>query len=313
MLGVKHPGIHDIYQGNDDNYDADEHWYKAGLLWHKLFHVTIYKEFRHKNQKYTIESAMQEPNDPPHIASDTNQEEAIQQNRWVDYIALDAAVRAIQTMDHPSKEADGQMLFSHVVHQNMLAAYAQGQEQKDKEHAERLQQADIDPLTGLLNRRAIDDHYLTLQIDHNSGPFENRRPKPSDGAYLLHIDVDDFKSVNAAGGHKHGDEVLKGIASAMVATTRSADFRGRRGGDEFVIILPQITKTAAHTIAQRLRESAVPLGTTLTIALGAVDFKQSLDDNVHRLDQALYAAKNNGKDMVIDYDDFTQVNSQSDS
>jgi diguanylate cyclase (GGDEF)-like protein len=131
-------------------------------------------------------------------------------------------------------------------------------------------------------------------------------------AAVLMLDIDHFKSVNDQYGHATGDLLLIEFARTISAALRPQDLFGRIGGEEFAIVLPQISQEQAHAVAQRLcevvRQSSfasahgAPLHVTVSIGLrhvsklGAPD---TLDELLRHADNALYRAKLNGRDRVV--------------
>ena len=103
--------------------------------------------------------------------------------------------------------------------------------------------ATTDPLTGLLNRRAIEKQ---IQFEWERA---RRYGLPLS---LLMIDLDGLKRVNDVGGHSAGDRVLRGAATAISCTLRASDFGGRWGGDEFVILAPHTSRESARQLAERV-------------------------------------------------------------
>jgi diguanylate cyclase (GGDEF)-like protein/PAS domain S-box-containing protein len=164
-------------------------------------------------------------------------------------------------------------------------------------------QAMTDPLTGLLNRRAIMEH---AEAEWQRATRENR------ALSLVLMDVDRLKEINDTFGHLAGDEALNGLAELMRAGTRRYDWIGRWGGDEFLLVLPGTDLNLARTLADRLRlkfkESAVHLkggkSIELHMSLGVASKDQRTDSNdtlanlLARADQALYRAKQEGRDRV---------------
>jgi len=158
--------------------------------------------------------------------------------------------------------------------------------------------ASSDMLTGLANRR----HFLNLLIK------EIRRAKRyGHPLCLVGIDVDLFKDVNDAWGHLAGDELLKAFAQACAEEVRDVDTIGRMGGEEFGIILPETGLAAAVQVAERIRERvraiAIPKDggvITVTASLGVtcLNGDQSIEGMLHAADQAMYLAKNRGRDRV---------------
>ena len=135
-----------------------------------------------------------------------------------------------------------------------------------------------DGLTGLANRRAFDER-LAAEI---SRARRERTPLS-----LLLVDVDHFKPYNDLYGHLAGDDCLRDVAELMrqVATQRGGDFAARYGGEEFIVLLPNTD-----------REGALSIGVA---DLHIEDAEDDADDLVRRADQALYQAKNGGRDRVI--------------
>jgi diguanylate cyclase (GGDEF)-like protein len=153
-----------------------------------------------------------------------------------------------------------------------------------------------DPLTGLINARGFADR-LTQELERN-----RRYPRPM---ALLYLDLDDFKVINDTHGHQTGDAVLRLVADAMRSSVRQSDVVGRLGGDEFAVLMPETEAAVADGAAQRLAASLrnVFKGTpTVTASIGVVacgTVDASTDELLRRADQAMYDAKRNGKDRVV--------------
>ncbi|HEY9704020.1 MAG TPA: GGDEF domain-containing protein, partial [Allocoleopsis sp.] len=152
-----------------------------------------------------------------------------------------------------------------------------------------------DFLTNVLNRRAMKEY-----LDQEIGRFERSNILFS----LILIDVDRFKLINDTYGHDKGDLVLQHLTKTLQDNLRSQDILARWGGEEFLILLPNTDLDNAVLIANRLRtkieESKVNNGLiSYTISSGVGTFKdqqiQSLDHLLIEIDQALYLAKNNGR------------------
>jgi two-component system cell cycle response regulator len=166
-----------------------------------------------------------------------------------------------------------------------------------------LSMALTDTLTGLYNRRYFDTHLQKLIVTNQ----ENRK-----NFAVLMLDVDKFKSVNDTYGHAVGDEVLRTFAMRLKDAVRGFDLVARLGGEEFVVVLPDVTPDLAYIIAERLRRSlgskpvkcAVPDGELhVTTSLGGIvvapDEKFPADEIMRKADEALYAAKNGGRDQCV--------------
>jgi diguanylate cyclase (GGDEF)-like protein len=169
--------------------------------------------------------------------------------------------------------------------------------QRAREEAE--QRAREDPLTGLGNRRALDEAVQQLVLSPGAGHGDRARDAVSHS--LLLFDLDQFKSVNDRYGHLVGDEVLRTIAGAISSLARSDDVVVRLGGDEFVVLAPGASAQAAHDLAERMRagldavawQALVPgLDVHVSIGVSTTGAGVRLDDLVRVADAAMYASKN---------------------
>ncbi len=176
-------------------------------------------------------------------------------------------------------------------------------------HRELSVQARMDSLTGLANRAA----FTVALSDALTGPAT------FDPVHLLFLDLDDFKDVNDALGHRAGDEVLGQVALRLQACTRADDVCARLGGDEFAVILVDTAAPAATEIAERMvRTLSEPfgvgghvarIGASIGISAPGAGLKPgsgvdsvSADELYHRADVAMYAAKANGKGQIRWFD-----------
>ncbi len=159
-----------------------------------------------------------------------------------------------------------------------------------------------DGLTGLVNHRTFNER-LQEEIQ--------RANRYGGVVSVLMIDVDLFKSINDSLGHVIGDNVLRAITSVLSECVRTSDIVGRWGGDEFSVILPEIDKTQAFAVAEKLRTrvQSTPIKVTddgnqktlkMTISVGvaASSGVRSADDLVTEADRALYRAKANGRNRT---------------
>ena len=158
--------------------------------------------------------------------------------------------------------------------------------------------ARVDPLTGLRNRREINDVLVGL--------LSAARRHELDLSVLV-VDVDHFKTVNDDYGHQAGDLVLRDVARGLADTLRAEDAVGRWGGEEFLVALTGIDEAGALTTAERLRRRVaespcrLPDGrlVSATVTIGASTWRgQGLEDLVREADEALYAGKAAGRDTV---------------
>jgi len=161
-----------------------------------------------------------------------------------------------------------------------------------------------DGLTGVANRRRFD---AIIELEW-SNARRNRQPLS-----LLMMDIDYFKQYNDRYGHLEGDACLKHVARILnSAATRARDLLARFGGEEFVLVLPETDETAAGKLAARCRElilaeriphESSPIGSALTISVGAGTMIPGHDDAlrpfIDAVDKRLYQAKQRGRDRIV--------------
>lgn len=161
------------------------------------------------------------------------------------------------------------------------------------------EQVSHDALTGLLNRPAIFDIFHKQLLSAKRQSF---------GIAAIMIDIDHFKKINDTYGHGTGDNVLCDVADRLLESARIHEYVGRIGGEEFLVILSPCDKEGAIKAAERLRVaiSSRDIDTEghlvpVTISLGvAINTANSLDEDqlFRQADEALYLAKNNGRNRV---------------
>jgi two-component system chemotaxis response regulator CheY len=160
--------------------------------------------------------------------------------------------------------------------------------------------AHSDPLTGLPNRRAIEE-WAGRQL---RGAARHGFPY-----WVVLADLDGFKSINDTHGHDGGDALLQKFAEILKTVIRASDICGRLGGDEFLLVITHVEADSIHKTVERFRqklaEQQFQLGeekVTITASFGIAGFhgKEILDFNtlVRRADKALYAAKRAGRNLV---------------
>jgi len=161
-----------------------------------------------------------------------------------------------------------------------------------------LQQATHDPLTGLFNRRHVEE-VLRKEVVR-----AQRHARPLAVAMM---DADHFKTINDTYGHQTGDEVLREISERCRKMLRSNDVLGRYGGEEFVIVFPETNIGEASVVAERLRAAVAgdpiqvgdkTLAATVSIGVAAYAPGQDLETLFQRADSALYTAKQDGRNLV---------------
>ena len=172
---------------------------------------------------------------------------------------------------------------------------------KEKIKYERL--AVTDYLTGIYNIR-----YFYKRLEEEFSRAERYRTALS----CIMLDIDDFKKVNDRYGHRIGDIVLREFAQLVKRHTRKSDLLARYGGEEFVILLPQTPSKGAMVEAERLRGivkehqfKALKKGQSVTVSLGVASSPdkriRNSDELIHRADNALFSAKETGRDQSILY------------
>ena len=170
-----------------------------------------------------------------------------------------------------------------------------------------LEQAIHDVLTGLFNRR-----YLEESLEREIASAER-------GHYpigIIMLDLDHFKKVNDTYGHKGGDLVLQAVGKVLREATRRMDTACRLGGEEFVVVMPGATLEDTFQRAENLRQKIEALQVdyngknmrvTTSIGVSAYpEYGQTMDELLHRADEALYMAKNSGRNMVCAYNNGQQ-------
>ncbi|MCW2983276.1 MAG: sensor diguanylate cyclase [Conexibacter sp.] len=155
------------------------------------------------------------------------------------------------------------------------------------------QQSRTDALTGVLNRRALDDElHLALLNARHDGPGATGGP-----VSVAMLDLDHFKAYNDSHGHAGGDALLKAACAGWSGALRAGDVLARFGGEEFVIVLPGCAAPDARALVDRLR-GETPNGQTCSAGVATWDGSEAVGELIERADRALYRAKDRGRDMV---------------
>jgi diguanylate cyclase (GGDEF)-like protein/PAS domain S-box-containing protein len=173
-----------------------------------------------------------------------------------------------------------------------------------KLHAELELLANHDGLTGLYNWRAFYEH---------TGQMLKTAQRRQERASMLILDLDHFKQINDHFGHAEGDRVLQAVAATLRATARQTDIVARHGGEEFAVAALGLSEAESLVAAERLREAVAaienlkcPITTSIGVATLVADTTQTeisrvLAELLDQADQALYAAKRNGRNQVCHY------------
>ena len=226
-----------------------------------------------------------------------------QQMRELDGVAAEAAVpgdpkRLIESLVHELAKATNRAT---ALEANMAETHDELDKIRDSlEEAE--ERSKTDTLTGLANRRAMDDYFRVAQIR----AMENGEPLSA-----LMIDIDHFKKFNDTYGHQVGDQVIKLVAAVLRENVREDDLAARYGGEELIAVLPGNDLAACRQVAERIRsviaDRRIRRRTTgeeiasITISVGVGEFRlgESADSLIERCDRALYLAKRRGRNRVL--------------
>lgn len=180
----------------------------------------------------------------------------------------------------------------------MYAAFQDITSQKNREYMLK-NQAIKDPLTCLYNRRYFEDEVSKqiLKLKEENQPYT-----------VMMIDADNFKNINDTYGHKIGDKILIELASTTEKALRDKDIVARYGGEEFVVFLPGVNASQNTIVAERLRQSISEIEVhsdngevihfTVSIGISSSDVSDNIDVLIKAADEALYQAKQNGRDRV---------------
>ncbi|WP_347909937.1 diguanylate cyclase [Pseudomonas grandcourensis] len=205
------------------------------------------------------------------------------------------------TMDQHQKQRDEreQEVAARLHSLAERVAHMEQEAQGYREHLEeQRQKALVDPLTGLPNRAAWSE-----RLDHEVTQWQHH----GNTLLLAMLDLDHFKRINDNYGHLAGDKVLKIIAGVLRKRLRGTDFIARFGGEEFVLLMPSTVPAAGLKLLESLRASieACPFHfkgepVTITVSIGMTAFRpgEHSDQVLKRADQALYRAKNAGRNRV---------------
>jgi len=163
-------------------------------------------------------------------------------------------------------------------------------------------EAQTDSLTGLINRRGLEKRF----------ELERIRAKQNNNIFsIIMVDIDHFKKVNDTFGHLVGDSLLKGISQILKNQLRRNDLAARYGGEEFLILLPETDLAGAGAVAGKiqkdlstkewkLKESGKSMGAiTVSMGISIYAMNESGKDMIKRADDALYMAKNTGRNKIL--------------
>lgn len=192
--------------------------------------------------------------------------------------------------------------------EKLITQKARELENRNRELQQKIEQieqiSNTDPLTQIPNRKKFEEELRTEK---------SRSDRYGHELSFAMFDIDHFKNINDTFGHETGDKVLKKLAAFISQNIRDIDFFGRWGGEEFVLIFPDVPLEGATACAEKLRrliaEYELFPGFKITCSFGVTSYRtgDSIDDIFSRIDNALYVAKDSGRDRVVEL----QVEAQS--
>lgn len=218
--------------------------------------------------------------------------------RFVQAMRALAAGRTDVKLD--SAQMPGELTNAAVAFNQVTDAMEQAQTKHLKQMEHLQQDARLDFLTGLPNRR-----YFTEELDRDIA--QTRRYRYGAALSLIMLDLDHFKSVNDTYGHDVGDEVLKAFAQVIAGCMRRSDFCARLGGEEFAVICPETDAPGAVKAAQKIRQAFAqtplngpdgPFFMTLSAGVAVHDVSQGATELIQTADSLLYVAKEKGRNQV---------------
>jgi diguanylate cyclase (GGDEF)-like protein len=214
-------------------------------------------------------------------------------------VAWIGIVHAVALMTLPPDQGSVERWLDVEVAVAVVAAVVRGLAIRQARLVDRLaQEARVDPLTGLLNRRGFDER-LGLELA--------RAARDQTWLTVVRFDVDHFKQINDTYGHDAGDRVLAWLGRAVTERIRGVDAAARVGGDELIIVVPRTDAAAGRALADRIRAivaTARPEGIDVSVSAGVASLlaPQGGAQILEEADQALYRAKAAGRNQVATAD-----------
>lgn len=191
--------------------------------------------------------------------------------------------------------AEAEEMLGPTMHLAAQLAFSYDQIRRQTNHLMTFTEVRTDPLTGVCNRRAMDDTLKSLVAMKNRYDL---------GFSVALFDIDHFKKINDEQGHLNGDTVLKSVAKLLDETARETDVVTRFGGEEFLVIMPQTDLRGGCVFAERVRQQIetnleVTVSGGITAAMGNLETPETI---LERADSALYAAKQAGRNRTFLHD-----------
>ncbi|MCP5003254.1 MAG: GGDEF domain-containing protein [Planctomycetes bacterium] len=270
---------------------------KTNEMLYERFFVSVHEKAMNEIRKNLQETLLVVAGELTEISGQTKEYESTTL-KSVDKLTEDMSVQDIKSVLNEVIVATKEIRTSGEKTQQRLKETTETMKVLQGEFKQAKTELSIDFLTGILNRKGFDE---TL-----AGTIS----ETSDHLCLLVIDIDHFKKFNDVHGHIVGDEVLRFVAKNIQKLTRGDDSAARFGGEEFTVILPKTQLQGAMAVAENIRASfakfklekkgsSEQLG-TITVSIGAAQYRpnESTETFINRADQALYFAKNSGRNRV---------------
>lgn len=209
--------------------------------------------------------------------------------------------REIEALVRELVRESNRMAKSSIYYQGQLEDVRAEAIKLNEELDKALQHTSIDPLTGLYNRKAVDERIEELvdEFRREGEPFS-----------VVMVDVDHFRDFNTKYGHQIGDAVLRVVSTTLRESVKGLDFVARYGGEEFILFLPKTTLENAAIVADKMRSlvesnrkkisrtGEILEAITISCGISEVEPADTTESVVHRADLALYLAKNSGRNTV---------------
>lgn len=199
------------------------------------------------------------------------------------------------TADWQKLCAEAEEMLGPTMHLAAQLAFSYDQIRRQTNHLMTFTEVRTDALTGICNRRAMDDTLKSLVAMKNRYDL---------GFSVALFDIDHFKKINDEQGHLAGDAVLKSVAKLLDDAARETDVVTRFGGEEFLVIMPQTDLRGGCVFAERVRQQietnlSVTVSGGVTVAIGNLETPETI---LERADSALYAAKQSGRNRTFLHD-----------
>lgn len=275
---------------------------------------------------YCVNSVIVSTDNHPKVLSDKSEmSQAISRAIETGDVELSASDKGEWNVVYPAYDSHGDIFAVLVISTNLVPSASDqrliyGILRVYSNYLALIEKTQKDKLTGLYNRETLDNEITKILVRQNAH-FEEELASPNDARrrtyaikyWLGVIDIDHFKSINDSYGHLYGDEVIILVARLMTSgVIRDDDLVYRYGGEEFVVLLKAPSEEDAMRTFDRIRqliaEHHFPQLKQVTISIGFVEVngQQSPSDAIGEADEALYIAKQNGRNQVQSYSQLVE-------